>query len=125
MIGALLLIHHNERTKMSVSPSERVTWAVEFSVRKHGYLWAMIRAMEGQDYENWQTENIPESDAADPTYGFWIGFSNGIRDFVKRMEKSTLDELIAEEQAVAKARRHDNVDSMYQAQALEEMENVG
>jgi hypothetical protein len=108
---------------MKVTPSQRASWGLEFSVRKHGYIWAMTRAMEGKDYQNWQTENGFPGDTDSPQFSFWIGFSNGIREFTERLEESTLDELVAQERAAMEAVKFDNLSMSYRIEALEVDDN--
>jgi hypothetical protein len=104
-------IHHNERKQMSttINASERLAVNMDWAVRKHGYRWALLREYEGEEWRNWEKDNTVAHGSDNILWMMWIGFSNGIRDFAARLEDSTIEELIREEQIIHKRTGNDRL----------------
>ncbi len=82
-------------------PTVRLAWGAGAAVQRYGYLWALVRENEGKEWRDWG-ENHKDLSKTDHD-GWEIlwrchgGIAQGIQNFAKRLEESSLEELLAEE----------------------------
>jgi hypothetical protein len=111
-----------KQMKTTTASSDRVVLGIDFVVRQYGYRWALLREIEGQEWRNWESENRPGEGVGKIMRGLWYGFAQGVRDFSDRLEMSSLDDLLEEEQIIRNHSKRQNIGHFGYDSALDLLE---